>query len=236
MLNSECVIEGSTMRVSCDFDENLDLFYKEFKKIDTLIFEDKVCDEVLTFLSSFDQPIILTPNILHLVFGEAFNQPIVLPSKIMYLIFGWYFNHPIILPSKIKYLTFGYEFNQPIVLPSKITYLTFGYEFNQSIVLPSKIRYLALECNNHNIADNLPNNIKRLILDTEFNLPLNNVPNTMTNIIIKDGKKYEHTYSIPERIISKQKLLSFRAIQSFDYKLKKTYSENVEIGCYWEKN
>lgn len=74
------------------------------------------------------------------------------------------FNHPIVLTPNIICITFGKYFNRPIVLTPKITILTLGFWYNKPIILTPNIMVLTIDCNNHNISDNLPNNIKHLTL------------------------------------------------------------------------
>lgn len=176
MKNSKYIINDKTLNVPRFFNEKLDLNDRTLKDVTTLIFEE---DWDRAKYSHFNQPIVLTPNIRIVRFGQYFNQPIDLTSQIMNITFGCYFNQPIVLTPCVKFLTFGLEFDQPIILTPNIEILIFKGYFNQPIILTSRITVLTFGTH-FNQPIILTPNIRMLTLGFYFNQP----------IVLTSGIKY----------------------------------------------
>lgn len=81
MYKPKYTIVGKTIYFSTNFDEDMESYYIIMRDMNELMFVD-------TDNSWFNKPIILTPNITHLIFGNRFNQSIVLARVITKLCFG----------------------------------------------------------------------------------------------------------------------------------------------------
>lgn len=149
-----------TVHFASYFNEPLHLYWKMMVNINIVIFDDDYSNRFL----SFNQPLVLTPNVTHLIlnyrfnhffvlprcvthitFGHDFNRSIILTKCLLHLMYkGGFFNRSIILTPKIIDLTFenGHNFNQPLVLTKRIQHLKFGVKFNQLIVLTPYLTHI----------------------------------------------------------------------------------------------
>lgn len=138
------IISGKTMIVTYNFNNSLEKFGNVLKNITKLVFD---CINMNgAYRSRFNQPIVLVPCLLHVMFGCHFDQPLILNQHLLCIVFGNCFDQPIVLTPHIEYLTFGDRFNQPIVLTKHLKCITFGYNFNKPIVLTQRLEHLTFGC------------------------------------------------------------------------------------------
>lgn len=187
------VIEGTTMRVKYNFDDSLEKYIANIK---VLIFEENLSSYNF---SSFNQPIVLTRCLTHVVFGFDFNQPIILNCHLTYVAFGYLFNQPIILNKYLLYIIFGSYFNQPIVLNSCLTHITFGYCFNHPIVLQPRLTHIKFgqKFNNPIV---LNKRLKHVSFDTFcFNHPIILTP-YLTHVALQFNRDFDQSIVLTQHL------------------------------------
>lgn len=98
----------------------------------------------LSTISSFNQPLIFTPNIQTIHFGTLYNLPIELPKYVHSLIVGFDYNRNVVLTKYIERLYFSVSYNIPLTLSKNLINITFGLKFNQPLALTKHILTLKL--------------------------------------------------------------------------------------------
>lgn len=115
-------------------------YYDKMYQITKLIFEQ-----------DFNEPILIAPNVLVLIFGRFFNQEIgIIPRYIVELRFGEKYNCLVgLLPGSLKCLIFGNNYILTLILSKNIERLTIGYGFNcdETFKLTKKLLHIIFECN-----------------------------------------------------------------------------------------
>lgn len=169
---------------------------------------------------TFNEGIILTDSIVHLILDDDYNLPINLTNNLTHLKFGTKFNYYVILPDSLIYLKLGYEFNQFINLPNSLNVLILSTYYDRDINLPESLKYLlvgsiyskcielhnvehiSINSNNLYLIENLPNSLKSLYLGLKFNLPLNNLPNQLKILSISNANylKRNNLTNLPDSI------------------------------------
>lgn len=233
----ECQIEYDICSFLPDELEELELLNTANFRVDNL--PKKL--RILTFGSSFNQPIDNLPDSVEEIFFFSipepyvfFNQPINnLPRNLKKLQLSEDFNHSLDnLPHSLELLILRYEFNKPVdFLPMNLKVLTIDGNFNQSIDnLPDSLEFLFFSPRIYDREIScLPNNLRILGwcvdgYDKNYRLPVN-----------LDTFMYFSNYNTSHKELELPKNLRRLYIKDYDNKLILPDSlETLAIGYEYQ--
>lgn len=118
----------------------------------------------MIFDDTYNEEVIVFPNIKHLCFGHNFNQPIMLGANIVTAHFGQNFNSSIILNRRVMELEVGSRFDQNICLNKRLKKIKFGSCFDKPVLLNHDLEHVSFDNRGYEYPLSLGPNVKVLVL------------------------------------------------------------------------